>query len=346
MALMFPTVMLVLNVSSVGGLWFGAQRIDAGEMQVGSLTAFLSYLVQILDVDHDGDVHARAGPARRGERRAHHRGARDRVVRGVPPSDARLRRSSSGARSSCAAPRSATPAPTSRSSATSRSPPSAGQTTAIIGSTGSGKTTLLSLIPRLFDATGGRCSSTASTCASSTPRCCTRASASSRRRPTCSPAPSRATSRYGKRDATEEELWEALRIAQADDFVRALPDGPRRRRCAQGGTNFSGGQRQRLAIARAVVRRPEIYLFDDSFSALDLATDARLRAALRADHPRVDGDRRRPAGLEHRRRRPDRRARRRRSSSASGTPRRAARRPARRTPRSCESQRPAEEVAA
>ena len=86
--------------------------------------------------------------------------------------------------------------------------------------------------------------------------------------------------RYGREDATDEELWEALRIAQADDFVSALPEGldaP----VAQGGTNFSGGQRQRLAIARAVVRRPEIYLFDDSFSALDLATDARLRAALR-----------------------------------------------------------------
>ena len=87
--------------------------------------------------------------------------------------------------------------------------------------------------------------------------------------------------RYGKPDATDDELWDALRISQAEDFVRELPDGldaP----VSQGGTNFSGGQRQRLAIARAVVRRPEIYLFDDSFSALDLATDARLRAALSA----------------------------------------------------------------
>ena len=114
--------------------------------------------------------------------------------------------------------------------------------------------------------------------------------------------------RYGKPDATDDEMWEALEIAQARDFVEAMPEGldaP----IAQGGTNVSGGQRQRLAIARALVRRPEIYLFDDSFSALDLATDARLRAALApvtADATVVD---RRPAGLHDHRRRPDRRAR-------------------------------------
>ena len=156
-----------------------------------------------------------------------------------------------------------------------------GQTTAIIGSTGAGKSTLVSLIPRLFDATGGRgagrrCRRTAS----STRRCSGAGSAWSRRSPTSSPAPSRSNLRYGNPDATDDELWEALEVAQARDFVEAMPDGLEAP-IAQGGTNVSGGQRQRLAIARALVAGPEIYLFDDSFSALDLATDARLRAALR-----------------------------------------------------------------
>ena len=155
-----------------------------------------------------------------------------------------------------------------------------GQTTAIIGSTGAGKTTLVNLIPRLFDVTERR-----------RPRrrrrrprprrgaCCGAASAWSRRPPTCSAARSPATSATGCPTATDDEMWDALEVAQAADFVRAMPDGLEAP-VAQGGTNLSGGQRQRLAIARALVRRPEIYLFDDAFSALDLGTDARLRAAL------------------------------------------------------------------
>jgi ATP-binding cassette subfamily B protein len=154
-----------------------------------------------------------------------------------------------------------------------------GQTVAIIGSTGAGKTTMLNLIPRLFDVTGGR----------------VLVGGVDVRRLEAEVLWSRlglvpqkaflftgtvaSNLRYGKPDATEAEMWEALAIAQARDFVEAMPDGLDSR-IAQGGTNLSGGQRQRLAIARAVIRRPEIYLFDDSFSALDLVTDARLRAAL------------------------------------------------------------------
>ncbi|HNM97717.1 MAG TPA: ABC transporter ATP-binding protein, partial [Marmoricola sp.] len=155
-----------------------------------------------------------------------------------------------------------------------------GETVAIIGSTGAGKTTLLSLIPRLFDVSSGRVLVDGLD---------VRDYALDDLWSRLGLVPQKAflftgtiadNLRYGRPEATEAEIWEALRIAQAEDFVRALPDGLETQ-VAQGGTNFSGGQRQRLAIARAVIRRPAIYLFDDSFSALDLATDARLRAALR-----------------------------------------------------------------
>ena len=125
-----------------------------------------------------------------------------------------------------------------------------------------------------------RCASTASTCATSTRRCSGARSGWCRRRRSCSRGPSRSNLRYGRADATDEELWEALELAQAADFVAAMPDGLEAP-VAQGGTNVSGGQRQRLAIARALVKRPPVYLFDDAFSALDVATDARLRRALR-----------------------------------------------------------------
>jgi ATP-binding cassette, subfamily B, multidrug efflux pump len=155
-----------------------------------------------------------------------------------------------------------------------------GQTTAIIGSTGAGKSTLISLVPRLFDATGGVVLVDGVDVTRIEPELLYSRIGLVPQRAYLFTGTVASNLRYGKPDATDEDLWDALRIAQAEDFVADLPEGLHAP-VAQGGTNFSGGQRQRLAIARAVVRRPEIYLFDDSFSALDLATDARLRAALR-----------------------------------------------------------------
>ena len=280
--MMFPTVMLVANVASVAVLWFGGHRVDSGEMQVGALTAYLSYLMQIVMSVMMGTFMMMMIPRVGGLRRPDH-------ARCSTPTRRRCRRRRAGRRHAASAarcelrrrrvqlPRRRAPG-AARRLLRRRGP---ARPSPIIGSTGAGKSTLVNLVPRLFDVTGG-------------------AVAGRRRRRTrpraraCSGrviglVPQKAylfsgtvalQPAHGKPDATDEELWEALEIAQADDFVAAMPEGldaP----IAQGGTNVSGGQRQRLAIARAVVRRPEIYLFDDSFSALDLATDARLRAALR-----------------------------------------------------------------
>ncbi len=278
MAAMFPVLMLVLNVSSVAVLWFGAQRIDAGLMEIGSLTAFLAYLIQILwsvmmatfmfvmipraavcsdriaeVLDTESSVVLPATGvteiARAGELEVQgigftYPGASHPVLRDVSFS--------------------AMP----------------GQTTAIVGSTGAGKSTLLNLVPRLFDATDGRVlvdgvdvrDLDADTLWSRIGLVPQQAYLFS--------GTVASNLRYGKPDATDDEMWTALEIAQARDFVEEM-DGRLEAAISQGGTNVSGGQRQRLAIARALIRRPEIYLFDDSFSALDLATDARLRRALR-----------------------------------------------------------------
>jgi ATP-binding cassette subfamily B protein len=155
-----------------------------------------------------------------------------------------------------------------------------GQTVAVIGSTGAGKSTLVNLVPRLFDVTCGTLAVGGVDVRRLEPELLWSKLGLVPQKAYLFSGTVRSNLLHGKPDATDEELWDALRISQADDFVRAMPEGldaP----IAQGGTNVSGGQRQRLAIARAVVRRPQIYLFDDSFSALDLATDARLRAALR-----------------------------------------------------------------
>jgi ATP-binding cassette subfamily B multidrug efflux pump len=277
MAQMFPLVMFVVNISSVGVLWFGGHRIADGGMQVGALTAFLSYLMQILMsvmmatfmfvmipraevcaerirevLDTESSVVTAKNPvtsvSMHGELR----------LRGVefayPGADEPVL---------CGIDLEAHP----------------GQVTAVIGSTGSGKTTLLNLVPRLFDATGGQVLIDGVDVRELDPALLPALVGFVPQKPYLFTGTVASNLRYGRPDATDEELWKALEVAQAKDFVEAFPErlnAP----ISQGGTNVSGGQRQRLAIARALVRRPEIYLFDDSFSALDYSTDAALRAAL------------------------------------------------------------------
>lgn len=277
MSLMFPTVMLIMNITSVGVLWFGAGRIEAGDMQIGALTAFLSYIMYILMavmmstmmfvmvpravvsseritavLDTESSVVPAAQPVRleRPQGRLELRGVEFRypgaeraVLHGVDL---------------VAEP---------------------GQTTAVIGSTGSGKTTLVNLVPRLFDATAGSVSVDGVDVRDLAPEDLWSMVGLVPQRPYLFSGTVASNLRYGNPDATDEDLWHALEVAQARSFVAEMPgglDAP----IAQGGTNVSGGQRQRLAIARALVRKPAIYLFDDSFSALDFATDAALRAAL------------------------------------------------------------------
>jgi ATP-binding cassette subfamily B protein len=277
MSLMFPSVMLIMNLTSVGVLWFGARRIDAGDMQIGALTAFLSYIMYILMavmmasmmfvmvpravvsseriaavLDTETSVVPPAAPVALLRPQGHlelrdvefrYPGAERPVLHGVDL---------------VAEP---------------------GQTTAVIGSTGAGKTTLINLVPRLFDATGGSVLVDGVDVRDLAPETLGTLIGLVPQRPYLFSGTVASNLRYGNPDATDEELWHALGVAQGRSFVAEMPgglDAP----IAQGGTNVSGGQRQRLAIARALVRKPAIYLFDDSFSALDFATDAALRAAL------------------------------------------------------------------
>ncbi len=279
-ALMIPMLMAIFNLSSVAIMWFGAIRVDAGGMQIGNLTAFLQYIMQILFSvmmatimfvmvpraavsadrimavlratpsvrDPEAPAPAPIGRGRIEFRDVEYRypGAEDPVLRGV---------------SFEAGP---------------------GEVTAIVGSTGSGKSTLVNLIPRLYDATAG---------AVLVDGVDVRAIKRDDLWRSIGVVPQKAflfsgtvasNLRFGDPDATDDELWHALEVAQGRDFVEAM-DGQLESPIDQGGTNVSGGQRQRLAIARALVKRPEIYIFDDSFSALDFRTDARLRAALREE---------------------------------------------------------------
>jgi ATP-binding cassette subfamily B protein len=277
LALMFPIVMTVVNLSSIAVVWFGAHRIDSGGMQIGDLTAFLAYLMQIVMavmmatfmfmmvpraevcaerisevLDTSSSVVPPSAPVRELRRHGHleirgagfrYPGAEEPVLRAV---DLVAR---------------------------------PGETTAVIGSTGSGKSTLLGLVPRLFDATEGQVLVDGVEVAEIDPKLLAKTVGMVPQKPYLFAGTVATNLRYGNPDATDEELWHALEVAQAKDFVERLEgglDSP----ISQGGTNVSGGQRQRLAIARTLVQRPEIYLFDDSFSALDYATDAALRAAL------------------------------------------------------------------
>jgi ATP-binding cassette subfamily B protein len=277
MSAMFPLVMLILNLSTVAVLWFGGLRVDAGTMEIGSLTAFITYLLQILmsvmmatfmlvmlpraavSADRIGEVLdtepsvrvPEAGVTRLLERG--HLRLEDGTF-AYPGADV----------------------PVVNDVSIEARP---GETLAIIGSTGAGKTTLVSLIPRLFDTTSGRVLVDDVDVRELDPEALWSRIGLVPQRPYLFSGTVASNLRFGKPDATEDEMWEALEIAQAREFVEAMPDGldsP----IAQGGTNVSGGQRQRLQIARALIKRPEIYIFDDSFSALDLATDARLRRAL------------------------------------------------------------------
>jgi ATP-binding cassette subfamily B protein len=277
MALMFPSVMLVLNLSSVAVLWFGGHLVASGGMPVGALTAYLTYLLQILMsvmmatfmfvmvpraevcaerivevLDTEPAVRPPAEPAGAG------------ATRGLLElRDVEFRYPGAQQPVLCEISLVAEP----------------GQVTAIIGGTGSGKTTLVNLVPRLFDATGGAVLVDGVDVRNLDPAVLSGLVGLVPQRPYLFSGTVASNLRYGKPDATDAELWRALEIAQARDFVAQMQGGLDAR-IAQGGTNVSGGQRQRLAIARAIVHQPEVYLFDDSFSALDYATDAALRTAL------------------------------------------------------------------
>jgi len=278
MASIFPIVMLIMNVSSVAVLWFGAQRIAAGHMQVGALTAFLSYMVQILMSVLMATFLLMLVPraAVCAERIQQVLGTRSSVVPPRPGvttiaavNHIELRKvqfTYPGAN-----------VPVLREISFLAS---AGQTTAIIGSTGAGKTTLVSMIPRLFDPTGGLVLIGDTDVRDINPDVLGSKIGLVPQKAYLFSGTVASNLRYGRPDATDEELWHALEIAQAADFVRALPDALNAL-IVQGGSNVSGGQRQRLSIARALVRRPQIYVFDDAFSALDVVTDSRLRSALK-----------------------------------------------------------------
>ncbi|KUH35727.1 MULTISPECIES: ABC transporter ATP-binding protein [Streptomyces] len=276
-ALMYPLVIVVWELATVAVLWAGGHRLEDGTLQAGALIAFLGYLLQIFMavmmtmfllmqlpraevsagrirevLDTEPSVAPPAAPVRRLRDPGHlevrdvhfsYPGAQEPVLRGV--------------------------------SLTARP----GRTTAVIGSTGSGKSTLLSLVPRLFDPTAGEVLIGGVDVRALDPDLRARTVGLVPQKPYLFSGTVASNLRYGRPDATDEELWHALAVAQAREFVEALPDGldaP----VDQGGTNLSGGQRQRLAIARTLVARPAVYLFDDSFSALDNRTDALLRAAL------------------------------------------------------------------
>ncbi len=278
MALMFPTVMIVLNASGVAVIWFGAFRIDAGSMQVGTLIAFLSYLMQILmavmmatfmvvmipraSVSADRitevlETESSVKPPLNPIRETNGTGSVELINVGF---------SYPNAESPVLAGISFVAKP--------------GQTTAIIGSTGSGKSTLINLLPRLFDATAGEVLFDGVNVKELAPEVLWSQIGLIPQKPFLFSGTVRSNMQYGKPDATDEEIWRALEIAQAVDFVSNM-EGGLDAEISQGGTNVSGGQRQRLAIARALVKQPQLFIFDDSFSALDLKTDAALRRALK-----------------------------------------------------------------
>jgi ATP-binding cassette, subfamily B, multidrug efflux pump len=276
-ALMWPTVMLVFNMSSVAVLWFGAHRVASGHLEVGSLIAYLSYLMQILMAVMMSTFMAIMVPraAVCAERITE---VLDMAPAVAPPAAPKLPAALTGVLElrdvEYRYPGASAPV-LSHISFTARP----GQVTAIIGSTGAGKTTLLELIPRLGDPTAGQVLLDGLDVREREPEELWARIGMVPQRAYLFSGTVRSNLAFGNPEATEDQMWAALEVAQGKDFVQAMPeklDAP----IAQGGTNVSGGQRQRLAIARALLRDPAVFLFDDSFSALDLATEARLRAAL------------------------------------------------------------------
>ncbi len=279
MVAMFPVVMVVLNLSSVAVIWFGASRIASGEMQIGALFAFLTYLIQIL-MSVMMAVFLFVMVPRASV-------SADRITEvletesSVVPSPTPIA-SIAGTGTvefrdvTFAYPGADKPVLSGITFTAKR-----GTRTAIVGSTGAGKTTLINLIPRLYDATGGEVLVGGVNVRDADLDVLWSRLGLVPQRPYLFGGSVASNLRYGNPDATDDELWEALEVAQAKHFVEEMPDGMETD-VAQGGTTVSGGQRQRLSIARALVREPEILIFDDSYSALDTATDARLRAAIRA----------------------------------------------------------------
>jgi ATP-binding cassette subfamily B protein len=280
MAAMFPLVLLVVNLGSVAVIWFGAERVNSGEMQVGSITAFMSYLFQILFsilmatflfvlipraavaagritevLSTPTSVAPPANPVTTWKRQG---GIEFENVSFAYP----------GAEQPVLADVTFTAAP--------------GTTTAIIGATGAGKSTLVNLIPRLYDATSGVVRMGGVDVRDADLELLWSRIGIVPQRPYLFAGTVASNLRFGSPDATDEQLWKALEIAQGADFVRAMPQGLESE-VGQGGTTVSGGQRQRLSIARALIRTPDVLIFDDSFSALDTKTDAALRAALAKD---------------------------------------------------------------
>lgn len=277
MSSLFPTVMLVMNVSSAAAVWFAADRIQSGDMKIGALIAFLTYLVQILMAVMMATFVAVMWPrASVCADRINEVLDTDSSIVTSPNPVRELRGTGTLEFQSVAFSYPGAEVPVLSDISFTTTP---GQTTAIIGSTGSGKTTLVNLIARLIDSTDGQILVDGVSIRELDPETLWRQVSVVPQRPYLFSGTIRSNLLFADPTATEEELWTALEIAQAADFVNAMPeklDAP----ISQGGTNVSGGQRQRLAIARALVRKPGIYVFDDSFSALDLATDARLRTAL------------------------------------------------------------------
>ncbi|MEV0205311.1 ABC transporter ATP-binding protein [Streptomyces sp. NPDC050788] len=277
LALMFPIVMTVVNLSSIAVVWFGAHRIDSGGMQIGDLTAFLAYLMQIVMSVMMATFMFMMVPRAEvcAERIQEVLETSSSVVPPVAPVTELRRHGHLEIRGAGFRYPGAEEPVLWAIDLVARP----GEVTAVIGSTGSGKSTLLGLVPRLFDATDGEVLVDGTDVATLDPKLLAKTVGLVPQKPYLFAGTVATNLRYGNPDATDEELWHALEVAQAKDFVSKL-EGGLGAPIAQGGSNVSGGQRQRLAIARTLVQRPEIYLFDDSFSALDYATDAALRAAL------------------------------------------------------------------